>query len=94
MQEKNDPAYWEKILTAEGMPAKLKNENLGQRVPIGLGVKSEKEEKLEDRGGHSRICPLKLGRALTDNLDQVNDRPVEETVQKHLDEEEQEKNQE
>lgn len=52
----------------------------GKRVNIGLGVKSERWEKLEDNGKHSPTCPINLGTALTGRIDQPNERPVEREV--------------
>lgn len=71
--------YWDELLKKEGLPAELEPEKLGIRVPLGdgLGRKTDAEEKLEDRGGHSRTCPINLGHGLNGNIDQPNDRPLE-----------------
>lgn len=71
---------WEKLLADEGMPSILPREKLGIRFGLGLGVKSEKEEALEDDGGHSIFCPINLGHGMGGQVDQTNDRPVEDRV--------------
>jgi len=71
---------WEEILKKAGMPSKLPSGPLGKKVSIGLGVKTEGQERLEDRGGHSPICPIVLGSGISEKIDQPNDRPVEDEV--------------
>jgi hypothetical protein len=77
MSKKDGETDWEALLKKEGMPSNLKKENLGKRIRLGLGVKSRKEEELEDDGGHAFTCPIVMGRSLDGQLDQPNDRPVE-----------------
>ena len=79
-----DQAYWEAKLSSEGMPAKLPQEPFGKQIPLGdgLGMKSDLEELMEDEGGHSSMCPIILGARLNGDLDQPNDRPVEDVVMK------------
>lgn len=79
-----DQAYWEAKLSGEGMPAQLPKEPFGKQIPLGdgLGIKSDLEEQLEDGGGHSPMCPIILGVRLNGDLDQPNDRPVEDVVMK------------
>ncbi len=79
-KEIEDPNYWEKLLTGEGLPAELPDEGHGRQVRFGngLGVKTEKEEDLEDKDGHSTMCPINLGTRIDGDLDQPNDRPVED----------------
>lgn len=88
MSEVSDATgYWEKLLAAEGMPTDLPEEQLGKRIPLGngLGIKTEEEERDEDEGGHSRMCPIKLGVAVsTYQLDQPKDNPVETQVLEEL----------
>ena len=64
------------------MPAKLPPEKLGTRVRLGNGhgQKSEADERLEDRGGHSPMCPINLGHGVSSRVDQPNDRPVEDEL--------------
>jgi hypothetical protein len=69
---------WEKLLIREDMPPEPKNEQLGRRIGIGLGIKSLKEEKGEDNGYHSFMCPLNLGTGINTKIDQPHNRPVEE----------------
>lgn len=72
---------WESLLEKEGMPPEPKEEKFGKRVPMGdgLGRKSDEEEEEEDDGtGHSKMCPINLGKSLTGKLNQPNDRPVED----------------
>lgn len=75
---KSNETDWEKILEQEGMPSEPKKEKLGKKIRLGLGVKSEKDEELEDEGGHSFICPIVIGKRIDGKLDQPGDRSVEE----------------
>lgn len=82
MQIMSEKEKWEKILESEGLGEKLE-EFPGEKVELGdgLGKKTEEEECLEDSGeGHSRMCPLNLGRSMDGTVDQVSDRPVEEKI--------------
>ncbi|MBI5140104.1 MAG: hypothetical protein HZA94_01495 [Candidatus Vogelbacteria bacterium] len=75
---------WEKILEKEGLGEELGEEFHGEKVELGdgLGRKTEEEECAEDSGeGHSRMCPLNLGRSMDGKVNQVNDRPVEEKIE-------------
>ena len=77
----DSPKYWERLLRSEGMPSELPEEENGQRIRLGdgLGRKSDRQEALEDTGlYHSSMCPIKLGRRIDGNLDQPNDRPLED----------------
>lgn len=75
---KNDTEIdWEALLEKEGMPSEPKKEKLGKKIRLGLGVKSEKDEELEDEGGHSFICPIVIGKRIDGKLDQPGDRSVE-----------------
>jgi hypothetical protein len=75
----DDEIDWEALLEKEGMPSKLKKEKLGKKIRLGLGVKTEKDEQLEEDGGHSFLCPLVIGKRIDDGkLDQPGDRSVEE----------------
>lgn len=70
---------WDAYLASQGMPANLPlDSSLGERVSIGLGVKSERQERAEDGGRyHSGSCPIRLGYGLNDEVDQPGDNPVE-----------------
>ena len=76
---------WGKILKDKGLdeePAKIfpgKQFELGD----GLGRKTEIEENKEDGGNeHSRMCPLKLGKSMDDSVDQPNENPVVDKLEK------------
>ncbi|MBP7876104.1 hypothetical protein KA012_03880 [Candidatus Woesebacteria bacterium] len=80
MQEKRLQKEWDIILTAEGMPPRLKREPFGKRIELGdgLGGKTDDEENEEDfERKHSRVCPLTLGKGINVNIDQPGDNPVE-----------------
>lgn len=70
---------WDARLASEGMPDNLPlDSSLGRRVSLGLGTKSERQERAEDGGRyHSGTCPIRLGYGLNDEIDQPGDNPVE-----------------
>ncbi len=73
----DDPEAWETFLASEGLGKKLpRYPGVRVRFGNGLGVKTEAEERLEEKGGHSSVCPISL-RPLNDDVDRPNDRPVE-----------------
>ena len=79
----NPETDWESLLSEEGMPAELpEDDGMGRRVRLGdgLGIKGEEEERAEDEGGHSSICPLNLGKGVDFQVDQPEDRPVEDSA--------------
>lgn len=74
-------ADWDAYLEATGLGVDAGAYQGGQRYEgFGLGVKSQDWEDREDQGEHSPMCPLNLKSALTGEIDQVNDRPVERAV--------------
>ncbi len=76
----NEKINWEKLLEQEGLGEELSPELPGEKVELGdgLGRKTNKEEEIEDSGeGHSRMCPLNLGQAMDDSVDQPNDKPLD-----------------
>lgn len=81
----NEQEKWEKILESEGLGEELPPQFPGEQVDLGdgLGRKTKREEYKEDRGiGHSKTCPLNLGQAMNDSIDQPNSKPVEDRLEK------------
>ena len=81
--EETDENYWERVLSSENMPSDLQDQDFGVRVELGdgLGRKTDEEEENEDGGKfHSRMCPIILRTALMGEIDQPNDRPVEDNL--------------
>ena len=80
----DEKKFWEEKLKQEGLSKDLDPIFPGKQVELGdgLGRKTEKEENIEDSGkGHSRMCPLNLGKAMTDEIDQPTDNFVHKKIE-------------
>jgi hypothetical protein len=52
----------------------------GDQLDATFEAKDNDWEEREDNGEHSPYCPINLGTALTGEIDQMSDRPVEREV--------------
>ncbi len=79
---------YEDLLRREGLGEDAIDGNIfpGKQEPFGdgLGRKTGSDEELEDSGeGHSSMCPLHLGYALDDSIDQPLDDPTADQYDLH-----------
>jgi len=86
--ENNLKKHWEEILANEGLAP---IEDIGQHpLGDGLGDVSPKTDKIEEKNrGHGSMCPINLGHSISEiEINQPNDRPVEDEVSRKFDNEE------